>query len=144
MRVNGRGGLVEAVFEFNQVNQLYFEQQVKALGLTMYQARILNYVAAHPGTIQRPLTTVLGKPAATVTNILKVMVRNHLLERRVPQDNGRQKQLFLTAQGRSQFSAVENIFADRDQQVTQLVDPQLLDSLLSTVRRVTEQILANQ
>ncbi|MDH6364659.1 MarR family transcriptional repressor of mepA [Enterococcus sp. PF1-24] len=102
--------LAEKIYEISILQQNFINNQLKKMNLNNMQARSLNYIYLNPGTIQRDLANYLGKQQATVTNILKSLEEKNLIYREIPQDNARQKNIRLTAEGGEVIQDVKKIF----------------------------------
>lgn len=109
--------LSENIYLVNLMQQEFIDTRLKKIGLTAHQARALNYIGFNPGVIQKKLANYLGKQDATVTNILKVLEKKVYIERKIPVDNERQKNLFLTEQGLELTQEIRKIFDDLNQHV---------------------------
>lgn len=103
--------LTERLFQIHRGEQAYINRSIRALNLNIYQARTLQYVCAHPRTMQKSLAIYLGKSEATVTNILKVLQSRGLVDRHVVAGNERQKELLLTTAGARKVDDVHAVFA---------------------------------
>lgn len=85
------------------------------VGLTTQQTQALGFIQDHPGIIQRELADKFHRRSASISNLLQILERDGYIERRIPANSGRSKQIFLTAKGttaihgfRTYFDSVEN------------------------------------
>ncbi|MEI5992179.1 MarR family winged helix-turn-helix transcriptional regulator [Enterococcus crotali] len=115
--ISNRDGLAEKVYLLAMLQQTYVGTRLKTLQLNSLQARSLSYIFLHPGTIQREIADYLGKKQATVTNILKGLEERNLIYRKIPKDNERQKNIFLTDEGKQLVEQVNLIFEQLDKKV---------------------------
>jgi len=97
-------------------------EQLKSLGLNSQQARLLKYVNEHPGSIQKDVATFLGRQTATLTNMLKPLTQQGYISRKIPDDNERQKQLFIEPKGSDALTSINEIFNNLES-ATQAVIP---------------------
>ncbi|MHC5218323.1 MarR family winged helix-turn-helix transcriptional regulator [Enterococcus sp. LJL128] len=102
--------ITEKIYTLSVLQQSYVGEHLRTLQLNSLQARSLTYVYKHPATIQRGLANYLGKKQATVTNILKILEEKQLIYREIPKENERQKNIFLTEQGKQMVIKIEEIF----------------------------------
>lgn len=86
--------------------------------VTPQQAVVLQLIDERPGLIQRDIVDVLQRRAATVSAFLKKLETAGYIVRRVPTDNTRNKQLYLTVSGQRVVAAFERARADVYQQLT--------------------------
>ncbi|OJG68733.1 hypothetical protein RV09_GL000132 [Enterococcus moraviensis] len=97
--------------------QNYVVSSLRKLHLNSLQARSLSYIFHHPGTIQREVADYVGKKQATLTNVLKGLEERNLVYREIPKNNERQKNIFLTAEGKQLVGQVNIIFDQLDEKV---------------------------
>lgn len=114
----GKERLSEQIYHLNNLQQDFILKRLKKIDLTEHQARTLNYIADNPGTIQKELANYLGKQHATITNILKGLETRDYISRKIPNDNERQKRLYLTAEGEKLVDQVQQIFLDLEVVIT--------------------------
>lgn len=126
----------EKIYQISNLQQNFVAQSLKYLELNPIQARSLNYIAQHPGTIQKNLAGYLEKPNATVTNILKSLEKADFIKRKIPVENERQKQLFLTVAGERVIGEVEQIFA----QLNALVELELTTKEIDSLNQVLPKV----
>ncbi|MFC4771291.1 MarR family winged helix-turn-helix transcriptional regulator [Enterococcus hermanniensis] len=128
--------LSENIYLVNLMQQDFIDTRLKKIGLTAHQARTLNYIGFNPGVIQKKLANYLGKQDATVTNILKVLEKKDYIERKIPVDNERQKNLFLTGRGLELTKEIQQIFADLNNHVTNLLDKEEQYQLKKLLKKI--------
>lgn len=137
MNLGADDQIVDKIFQVSQSEKNVIHRQLKTFGLNAIQARALNFIAEHPGTIQKSLSEHLGKPGATTTNILKVLETSGLIVRRVQETNERQKQLYLSPAGQETAAAVRQIFIEMENRIRALLannEQELLLRLLDQVQ----------
>lgn len=100
------------------------ELQMKAemgVEISGQQLMVLNYISKNTETIQRDVVAFLNRKAATVSVLLKNMEANGWIDRKVPDDNSRNKNIYLTKAG--------NELVQTYQLVQKRVRKQMLDGL---------------
>ncbi|MBC2675612.1 winged helix-turn-helix transcriptional regulator [Listeria booriae] len=117
----GENELSEKIYTLSLLQQDYISKRLKGIHLNVLQAKSLNYVSVNSGTIQKDLANYLGKQNATVTNILKELEKKQLIYREIPKDNERQKKIFLTSGGAQLVGEVQQVFADLNQEMEQII-----------------------
>ncbi|QGG61307.1 MarR family winged helix-turn-helix transcriptional regulator [Loigolactobacillus bifermentans] len=98
------------------------------VGLTPQQTRTLSVIQAKPGIIQRELADIIQRRSASISNLLQILERDGYIQRLIPANSGRSKQIFLTEKGASAirgfdtyFDAVEDLMVQNlsvDEQTT--------------------------
>ncbi|MBE5102389.1 MarR family winged helix-turn-helix transcriptional regulator [Priestia aryabhattai] len=104
--------VVDGINELSEAKINYFQARIKPLGITFIQAQTLQYINYHPGTMQKSLAEYLGKQTATITNVLKGLEKDNLINRKVPKENERQKLLYLTEDGQRLVAIIQTFFDD--------------------------------
>lgn len=135
--------LAERIYQLSILQQNEVLTQLKKVQLNSLQARSLTYINQYPGTMQRDVAIYLGKKQATVTNILKGLQERQFIYREIPKDNERQKNIFLTREGKQIVSQVNQIFEQLDEKVrsglTKEEQKQLKENLLKVENHFKEQ-----
>lgn len=110
----GKESLSEQIRTLSILQQEFIREHLKEIELNVMQARAVNYISFYPGTIQKDLALYLGKQNATVTNILKLLEKQDYIRREIPDDNERQKKLYLTEKGNETAIFLQKMFQDLD------------------------------
>lgn len=135
--------VTEKIYTISVQQQNFVLQQLKLLQLNEMQARSLNFISAHSGTIQRNLAEYLGKQQATVTNLLKSLEEKQLIYREIPKENERQKNIYLTQTGKELVAKVQKIFVTLDKTVQAGLTKQQQAQLETLLTLVEEQLRKN-
>lgn len=101
--------------------QRLLSEQLKTTALTQQQLLTIQFIHHRPGIIQQDLVLALKRRAATISVALKTLENADLITRTVPDDNTRNKQLFLTQKGR--------LIAEQLDKAQQVVSEQLISNL---------------
>lgn len=115
--MSNQESLAEKIYQISILQQNYVLQRFKELQLNSLQARSISYIFHHQGSMQRELAEYLGKKQATVTNILKGLEERNLVYRKIPKNNERQKNIFLTTEGEQVAHQVSLIFKELDEKI---------------------------
>lgn len=140
MKINPTEGLSEQLYSVHNLQQEFIQTRLKGIGLNTQQARTLNYIFANPGTIQKRLATYLGKQDATVTNLLKNLEKKHYLLRKIPDDNERQKQLYLTAKGDAAVEKIQAIFNELEQSLADILSKSEQETVTQLIKKIRQQL----
>lgn len=116
----------------------YLNQELRSLDLNSDQARAINFIAGHPNSMQRDIAHFLNRQEASVTNLLKGLVRRNLIVRTIPVENERTKLLSLTEAGANLVGNIQKSFT----QMNVLLEESLSDAeatkltqLLNTIQK---------
>ncbi|WP_086313319.1 hypothetical protein A5821_000812 [Enterococcus sp. 7F3_DIV0205] len=115
--MSNQESLAEKIYQISILQQNYVLQRFKELQLNSLQARSISYIFHHQGSMQRELAEYLGKKQATVTNILKGLEKRNVVYRKIPKNNERQKNIFLTTDGEQVAHQVSLIFKELDEKI---------------------------
>ncbi|MFD0896595.1 MarR family winged helix-turn-helix transcriptional regulator [Loigolactobacillus binensis] len=132
--------LTEELYRLSIQQQHFVLTRLRKLNLNEYQARTLNYIAGHNGTIQKELAAYLGKQTATVTNILKGLETKGYITRKIPAGNERQKQLYLTAAGKNIVKQIQQIFQELETKVQQQLSTEQCASLAAILQQLNQRL----
>ncbi|MBO1308453.1 hypothetical protein JZO70_19925 [Enterococcus sp. 669A] len=90
------------------------QELLKDLDLELIQIEILDYLALHPGTIQKSLKDYFGR---TLQNPLVILEKKGLIYRKSALTDIRHKRIFLTKQGENELEKVHNYYDQMEQKV---------------------------
>ena len=96
----------------SQKSMVASNQEMKDLKINQQQARVIAYIAENQdkGLIQKDLAEVFHRRGASITSMLQGLERNGYIERRIPKDNERQKNLYILPKGLSIVQQINQIF----------------------------------
>ena len=80
--------------------------------VTPQQAVVLQLIDQRPGLIQKDIVALMQRRAATVSTFLKKLETAGYITRQIPEDNTRNKQLFLTNRGQAVVAAFQTTRTD--------------------------------
>ncbi|MFD1318171.1 MarR family winged helix-turn-helix transcriptional regulator [Loigolactobacillus zhaoyuanensis] len=83
-------------------------QLKKETSVTMQQAMILRLIAMRPGLIQKDIVSVTKRRAATISTFLKNLEKGGFIVRKIPSENSRNKEIYLTNKGRDVVKKFRN------------------------------------
>lgn len=138
--ISKREDLAEKIYAVSTLQQNFVIERLKTLHLNSLQSRSLNFIAMYPGTMQRELANYLGKQQATVTNILKVLEEKKLIYRRIPKNNERQKNIYLTPEGEQMVEKVQTIFDELGRQMESVFSKEERQQFELFLKRAEEQL----
>ena len=138
--ISKREDLAEKIYAVSTLQQNFVIERLKTLHLNSLQSRSLNFIAMYPGTMQRELANYLGKQQATVTNILKVLEEKKLIYRKIPKNNERQKNIYLTPEGEQMVEKVQTIFDELGRQMESVFSKEERQQFELFLKRAEEQL----
>ncbi|MGV3026427.1 MarR family winged helix-turn-helix transcriptional regulator [Clostridium thermobutyricum] len=93
--------------------KLKADSEIKRLGINSQQGRMLRYIYEHQndGLIQKDIAEAFNRKSATITSMLQGLEKKGYIERRIPKDNERQKNIYLLEQGEKLISYIGIAFS---------------------------------
>ncbi|MFF0218169.1 MarR family winged helix-turn-helix transcriptional regulator [Streptomyces vinaceus] len=113
-----------------------FAERVAHLGLTPADVGLLRMVAGQPGRSQRALAEDLGVVPSRVVKLIDVLEGKGLVERRRSEEDRRNYELHLTAEGRRTLGAVSRAAAAHEDALLAALDPEQRGHLLGLLQSV--------
>lgn len=118
------------------------DKRIGELGLNSQQGRVIGYIYDHQdeGIIQRDLADVFHKRGATITSMLKGLEKNEYIERRIPSDNERQKNLYVLPKGEKLINDFNEVFSDLENKITSCLTEEELKTLEKLLSKINQSI----
>ena len=92
--------LANLLYHIGKLENLLINQRLSSINLRMTHAHALRYIQKHPGCIQKEVAEYLFYQPASFTNVVKLLEKKQMIERRPDPKNGLKKQLFLLPAGK--------------------------------------------
>ncbi|MGG7209703.1 MarR family winged helix-turn-helix transcriptional regulator [Clostridium baratii] len=118
------------------------DKRIGELGLNSQQGRVIGYIYDHQdeGIIQKDLADVFHKRGATITSMLKGLEKNEYIERRIPSDNERQKNLYVLPKGEKLINDFNEVFSDIENKITSCLTEEELKTLEKLLSKINQSI----
>ncbi|MEY8530585.1 MULTISPECIES: MarR family winged helix-turn-helix transcriptional regulator [Lactobacillus] len=104
--------LANLLYHIGKLENLLINQKLAPINLRMSHAHVLRYIQKHPGCIQKEVADYLFYQPASFTNVVKLLEKRNMIERRPDPTNGLKKQLFLLPAGKEVLDQVNDAFDD--------------------------------
>lgn len=104
--------LANLLYHIGKLENLLINQKLASINLRMSHAHVLRYIQKHPGCIQKEVADYLFYQPASFTNVVKLLEKRNMIERRPDPTNGLNKQLFLLPAGKEVLDQVNDAFDD--------------------------------
>ncbi|BFT76135.1 MarR family winged helix-turn-helix transcriptional regulator [Paenibacillus sp. P36] len=138
--IKGSNHISEQIHVLNILQKNFILEQLSKIELNEIQARTINYVFTYPGVIQRDLAQYLGKQNATITNILKILEKKKYITRKITVGNERQKELYITEEGKKLAHFIQKIFLDLENVILNSLHDSEIDSLKEGLKKVSDNL----
>lgn len=113
-------------------------RQLERYDLTHQQAKILTYLYLYRGkkVSQRDIEEFFSVKASTITSVVGNLERKGFLRRQPDEQDGRRKDLLLTAKGENVQQELIRAFEETERQIAQGLSTEEQESLRQTLDRV--------
>lgn len=116
--------------------------RLSELGLNAQQGQMMGYIFEHQdkGVIQKDLADHFNRKGATITSMLQGLEKKGYIKRIIPEDNERQKKIYLLQKGIDLVAEFKDIFMEVEERITQgltLDESETLMQLLVKVQGTT-------
>jgi MarR family transcriptional repressor of mepA len=116
------------------------DEKINELGLNAQQGRMISYIYEHQdrGLIQNDLAKAFQRRGASITSMLQGLEKKGYIERKIPADNERQKNIYCLPKGAELIEAFDQAFGEVEKKVVQSLteaEKQTLRELLTKVNR---------
>lgn len=94
--------------------------KLSELGLNTQQGQIMGYIFEHQnkGVIQKDLADYFNRTGPTITSMLQGLEKKGYIKRVIPEDNERQKKIYLLQKGLDLVAEFNRIFLEVEQDIT--------------------------
>ncbi|AIQ61668.1 MarR family winged helix-turn-helix transcriptional regulator [Paenibacillus borealis] len=95
--------------------------RLSELGLNAQQGQMMGYIFEHQdkGVIQKDLAEHFNRKGATITSMLQGLEKKGYIKRVIPEDNERQKKIYLLKKGSDLVEEFNTIFMEVEKSITQ-------------------------
>ncbi|WP_438496619.1 MarR family winged helix-turn-helix transcriptional regulator [Paenibacillus sp. IHBB 3054] len=114
--------------------------RLSELGLNAQQGQMMGYIFEHQdkGVIQKDLAERFNRKGATITSMLQGLEKKGYIKRVIPEDNERQKKIYLLKKGADLVEEFHDIFMEVEQCVTQGLTEEESAAFLKLLIKVKE------
>lgn len=130
----------QLMFENQQLLARKLLERVAEEGLSSGQPKVLEFLLEHDGCMQKEIAHACSVEAASVTSLLNKMERDGLVQRKIPQDNRRVSQVWLTEAGRQKAQIVRDTFTKLEERLFKGFTSRERQSLLDMLQRIQENL----
>lgn len=134
---NIRGKTLHMTFiKVNGLHRRRAKKHFERLELSHGQPKILDFLVANDGCIQREIAKHCCIEAATVTSLLGIMEKSGLIERQQNPQDRRVLNVFLTDKGRERQASIGKVFNELDEECLQGFSLEEREQLISYLERI--------
>ncbi|MDU6522598.1 MarR family winged helix-turn-helix transcriptional regulator [Enterococcus devriesei] len=114
------------------------KDRAESLGVSPQQARMIAYIAQNEdkGLIQKDLAEVFQRRGASITSMLQGLEKKGYIERRIPADNERQKNIYVLPKGKAIVNETNEAFYAAEKELVKALDPEEVQELTELLRKI--------
>ena len=117
-------------------------EQIKTIGLTSGQPKVLDYLIDHDGASQKEIAKACHIEAGSLTSILNRMEEKGLIERRMLNGNRRTFHIFMTEDGKQKQKLVDETFSKIEEKATNGISKEELAISLKVYEKIYQNLLS--
>lgn len=114
------------------------EQRVKDMDISPQQGRMISYIVQNEdkGLIQKDLAEVFQRRGASITSMLQGLEKKGCIERRIPENNERQKNIFVLPKGKALVDETNEAFYAAEKELVHALNEDEVQQLTELLRKI--------
>ena len=114
------------------------EQRVKDMDISPQQGRMISYIVQNEdkGLIQKDLAEVFQRRGASITSMLQGLKKKGYIERRIPENNERQKNIFVLPKGKALVDETNEAFYAAEKELVHALNEDEVQQLTELLRKI--------
>ncbi|MFW8619615.1 MarR family winged helix-turn-helix transcriptional regulator [Enterococcus innesii] len=118
------------------------ELRIKDLDISQQQGRMIAYIAQNEdkGLIQKDLAQVFQRRDASITSMLQGLEKKGYIERRIPKNNERQKNIYVLPKGKALIDQTNEAFYAAEKELVQALNAAEVEELTRLLRKIDQSL----
>lgn len=118
------------------------ELRIKDLDISQQQGRMIAYIAQNEdkGLIQKDLAQVFQRRDASITSMLQGLEKKGYIERRIPKNNERQKNIYVLPKGKALIDQTNEAFYAAEKELIQALNAAEVEELTRLLRKIDQSL----
>lgn len=118
------------------------ELRIKDLDISQQQGRMIAYIAQNEdkGLIQKDLAQVFQRRDASITSMLQGLEKKGYIERRIPKNNERQKNIYVLPKGKALIDQTNEAFYAAEKELVQELNAAEVEELTRLLRKIDQSL----
>ncbi|KMT58163.1 MarR family winged helix-turn-helix transcriptional regulator [Paenilisteria newyorkensis] len=118
------------------------DARLRELDLNGQQGRMIGYIFENQdrGVIQKDLATQFNRKGASITSMLQGLEKKGYIKRVIPENNERQKKIYVLDKGVALIEEFNTIFAEIEASITQKLTATEAEQLKSLLEKVQDSL----
>lgn len=117
-------------------------QRVKDMDVSPQQGRMISYIAQYEekGLIQNDLAKAFQRRSASITSMLQGLEKKGYIERRIPADNERQKNIYALPKGKALVDETNQAFYDSEKELVHALSEEEKQQLINLLKKIDDSL----
>ncbi|VTT37427.1 Salmolysin [Enterococcus casseliflavus] len=118
------------------------EMRIKDLDISQQQGRMIAYIAQNEdkGLIQKDLAQVFQRRDASITSMLQGLEKKGYIERRIPKNNERQKNIYVLPKGKALIDQTNEAFYAAEKELVKALNAEEVEELTRLLRKIDQSL----
>ncbi|WP_246215579.1 MarR family winged helix-turn-helix transcriptional regulator [Listeria valentina] len=114
------------------------EHRTKDMDISPQQGRMISYIAQNEdkGLIQKDLAEVFQRRGASITSMLQGLEKKGYIERRIPKNNERQKNIYVLPKGKALVDETNEAFYAAEKELIHALSEAEVQQLTKLLRKI--------
>lgn len=117
-------------------------QRVKDMDVSPQQGRMISYIAQYEekGLIQNDLAKAFQRRSASITSMLQGLEKKGYIERRIPADNERQKNIYALPKGKALVDETNQAFYDSEKELVHALSEEEKQQFINLLKKIDDSL----
>lgn len=116
------------------------DKSLSEFGLTSQQGQTIGCINSNEGVIQKDLADFFNKRDATMTSMLQGLEKKGFIERRIPENNEREKRVYLMPMGKELVESFDKKFQEIENDITKSLTDDEIQTLLRLLTKINNNL----
>lgn len=118
------------------------DESIQKLGLNSQQGRTIGYIYEHQdqGVIQKDLADAFNRRGASITSMLQGLEKKGYIERKIPAENERQKNIYVLPKGEALIDAFNQTFGAVEEEIVKSLTEEEKQTLIKLLSKVNQSL----
>ena len=118
------------------------EMRIKDLDISQQQGRMIAYIAQNEdkGLIQKDLAQVFQRRDASITSMLQGLEKKGYIERRIPKNNERQKNIYVLPKGKALIGQTNEAFYAAEKELVKALNAEEVEELTRLLKKIDQSL----
>ena len=116
------------------------DKSLSEFSLNSQQGHTIGYISSNEGIIQKDLATFFNKREASITSMLQGLEKKGFIERRIPENNEREKRVYILPKGKELVESFDKEFQEIENDLTKCLTDDEIQTLLQLLTKINNNV----